>query len=164
MQNSQSALPGKPQDEFQKQLLQMSAEEIRYRLYHLPFDTLQQVMLNISPPAPAQQVAVSVKLRRGIPVDLDIKQVNWKTLQLNEQIVWFCDGGKLEIRFDRALSPFIGDRFEVPQDAKAYSGKPDPKRLKSSTFKYTVLVTTPDGYFLKKDAEVVIERKPASAK
>ena len=164
MQNNQSAEPGKPQDEFQKLLLQMSPEEIRYRLYYLPYETLQQVMLNITPPAPAQKITVTVKTRRGIPVDLDIKQEGWKVLKQTEQVVWVCDGGKLEIRFDRALSPFIGDRFEVPQNAKAFSGKPDPQRLKNSVFRYTVLVTTPDGFFLKRDAEVSIERKSAAAK
>ena len=164
MPNSLSADPVKPQDEFQKQLLQMTPEEIRYRLYQLPYEKLEQVMLNITPPAPAQKITVTVKTRRGIPVDLDIRQEGWKVLKQTEQIVWVCDGGKLEIRFDRALSPFVGDRFEVPQDAKAFSGKPDPQRLKNSAFRYTVLVTTPNGFFLKKDAEVAIERKSAAAK
>lgn len=164
MQKSESVVPVKPQDDFQKQLLQMSADEIRLRLYQLPFEKLQQVMLDIRPPAPAQPITITVKTRRGVPVDLDIRQEGWKVLKLSEQVVWVCDGGKLEIRFDRALSPFIGDRYEVPQGAKVFSGKPDPQRLKNSTFKYTVLVTTPDGFFLKKDAEVSIERKAAAAK
>jgi hypothetical protein len=149
----------KPNDDFQKQLLQMSAEEIRYRLLALPFSTVQQIFYPVPKPVPAEKITIKVVIRRGVPVDLIVEQEGWKTLDPAKQVFWTCDGGKLEIRFDRKLSPFIADVFEVPKGAKAFSGQPDPNRLKTANFKYTVLVTTADGFFLKKDAEIVIERK-----
>lgn len=164
MENKEKVDKTKPIDDFQKQLLQMSAEEIRRRLFALPFDTVQQIFNPVPPPAVAEKINVKVIIRRGIPVDLVIDNEGWKTLDPAKQVVWTCDGGKLEIRFDRALSPFIGDDFEVPQGAKVFSGRPDMKRLKMSNFKYTALVTTPGGYFLKKDAEIVIDRKSKTAK
>ncbi len=145
-------------DDFQKQLLQMRPEEIRERLSWLPYETLQQVFRPLRPRPVARLVTIRVKIRRGVPVDLDISQ-DWKTLNPQEQIAWTCEGGSVEIRFDRKISPFIGDRFESPSGAKTFSGKPAQTRLQMAKFQYTVLVTTPDGYFLKKDAELVIDRK-----
>ncbi len=158
MAKDQSASPVQPIDEFQKRLLEMPAEEIRERLYRLPFAKLQQILLNVRPSAPAQPIAITVKRRQGKPIDLAIDMQGWKTLKPNEQIVWVCPDGRLEIRFDPSLSPFAGDSFEVPQSAKAFSGRPDPKKSNLKTYRYAVLVTTSDGFFLRKDAEVVIER------
>lgn len=145
-------------DEFQKMLLQMCPEELRERLSWLPYETLQKVFRPTRPRPVARQVTIRVKTRRGVPVDLEISQ-DWKTLGANEQIAWTCEGGSAEIRFDRKLSPFIGDKFEAPSGAKTFSGKPAPSRLQTTKFRYTVLVTTPAGYFLKKDAELVIDKK-----
>ncbi len=164
MENKEHVGKIKPIDDFQKQLLQMSAEEIRRRLFALPFDKVQQIFNPVPSPIAAEKINVRVITRRGVPVDLVIDQEGWKTLDPAKQVVWICSGGKLEIRFDRALSPFIGDEFEVPQGAKVFSGRPDMKRLKMSNFRYTALVTTPEGFFLKKDAEIVIDRKSKTAK
>lgn len=164
MSKDQSASPSPPIDDFQKQLLEMPAEEIRERLYRLPFAKLQQVLLNIRPSAPAQPITISVKKRQGKPVDLAIEMQGWKTLKPNEQIVWVCPDGRLEIRFDPSLSPFAGANFEVPQSAKAFSGRPDPNKLNLKTYRYVVLVTTPDGFFLRKDAEVAIDRAGKTGK
>lgn len=155
--------PVKKIDEFQKMLLQMCPEEIRERLSWLPYETLQQVLRPTRPRPVARLVTIRVKTRRGVPVDLGISQ-DWKTLGPLEQIAWTCEGGSVEIRFERKFSPFIGDRFEAPSGAKTFSGKPAPSRLQTTKFRYTLLVTTPEGYFLKKDAELVIDRKASKKK
>lgn len=125
--------------------------------YSLP--EIYELLFKELPEPPAQLTRITVKRNaKGIPVDLAVEMVGWKTLKPNEQVVWVCPDGRLEIRFDAALSPFAGANFEVPRGARVFSGLPDPKRLTMRSFKYTVLVTTPDGFFLKKDADVVIER------
>lgn len=164
MTNQNSASTQPPMDDFQKRLLEMSPDEIRERLYCLPFEKIEQVFLNVRPLPPAQLTKITVKRNsKGVPTDLVIEMVGWKTLRVTEQIAWTSPDGKLEIRFDPRLSPFGGASFEVPQGAKSFSGRPDPKKLSMKSFRYTVLVTTPDGFFLKKDTEVVIER-PSSTK
>ncbi|MBS1791164.1 MAG: hypothetical protein JST85_25865 [Acidobacteria bacterium] len=148
-----------PLDEFQKRLQEMSAEEIRQRLYLLPFEKLQQIFVNPRPSPPTQRITIQVRLRRGIPVELVVTQEGWKKLKPFEQVSWTCEGGRLEIRFDPVLSPFAGNSFEVPQRAKAFSGTPLLQKLqKMLTFRYTILVTTPEGYFLTKEAEITIEK------
>ena len=154
-----------PIDDFQKRLLGMSPEEIRRRLYSLPFDQLQQVLLNLRPVPPIQKTIIKVVREKGKPpTDLDIQNVNWRVLKATEQVAWTCPDGKLEIRFDPALSPFGIGSFLVPQGAKAYSGAPNPKRRDQESFRYLVLVTTPDGFLLKKEASIAIERRPKAAK
>ena len=154
-----------PLDEFQKRLQEMSAEEIRQRLYLLPYEKRQQVFINPRPSPPTQRVTIQVRLRRGVPVELVIKQEGWKTLKPFEQVAWTSEGGRLEIRFDPVLSPFAGSSFEVPSRAKAFSGTPLLQKIqKTQTFKYTVLVTTPEGYFLTKEVDLTIERPAKSAK
>ncbi len=148
-----------PLDEFQKRLQEMPAEEIRKRLNLLPFEKRQQVFVNPRPSPPTQRIAIQVRLRRGVPVELVITQQGWKTLKPFEQVSWTSEGGALEIRFDPILSPFAGNRFEVPSRAKAFSGTPLLQKLqKTQTFRYTVLVTTPEGYFLTKDVNITIEK------
>jgi len=152
-------------DDFQKRLLAMSAEEIRKRLYALPFDKLQCILLNLGKPPDVQKTIIRVVRKKGEPpTDLDIQNVDWKVLKATEQVVWTCPDGKLEIRFDPALSPFGTGSFLVPQGATAYSGVPNPKRRDQESFRYLVLVTTPDGFVLKKEAAIAIERRPKAAK
>ena len=65
-------------------------------------------------------------------------------------------------RFSRARNPFAGDSYEVARGGKIYSGKPIVRITKEQTYKYAILVTTPDGFFLTKEVDLVFTPAPGS--
>lgn len=79
-----------------------------------------------------------------------------------EQLVWTCPDGKLEIRFSPATTAFLGAAYEAPRGGRIYSGTP---RTKPGSFRYRISVTTPDGFLLDQTAKLsVIKPRPVQAK
>lgn len=132
-------------------------EEIRKAIFSLKLAEVQQLVYNLPPVPPAKAVTIRVVRDPQNPKGkkLQISQ-DWKVLMANEQIAWTCPNGRLEIRFSRAANPFLGDMFEVARGGKAFSGTPIKRSTKEQTYKYTILVTTPDGIFLTKEVDLVI--------
>ncbi len=100
-----------------------------------------------------------VRNQRGEPIDLQIEPQSL-ALAENQQAKWSTQDGRLEIRFSARLTPFAGDIYETARGGESFSGAPLPKRPARSSFEYTVLVTTSDGFFLSKKAEVRIVGAP----
>lgn len=117
---------------------------------------------------PRREVAIKVERNaQGVPIDLNIGQDGLR-LAAGEQVAWNGgasrgnEGGKVEIRFSPNASPFKGASFTTARSGVALSGVPlrRPRTLTPSlSRKYTVLVTTPDGYLLTKTASLVLPDK-----
>ena len=138
-------------------------EELRKAIFSLKLAEVQQLVYNLPPIPPTKAVTIRVVRDPQNPKGktLQIKQ-DWKSLLANEQIVWTCPDGRVEVRFSRAANPFLGDMFEVARGGKAFSGTPLKRSSKEQTFKYSILVTTPDGLFLTKEVALVITPVPGS--
>ena len=132
-------------------------EEIRKEILSLSFEDIQQLKFNLPPRPPAITVTVKVERDPQNPKGrvLRVKQDADK-ITLNEQLAWTCPDGRLEIRFSRALAPFAGDAYEVARGGKVFSGKPVKRTSKPQTYKYSLLVTTPDGYFLTQEIAITV--------
>jgi len=132
-------------------------EAIRKELLSLSFEDIQQLKFNLPPRPPAITVTVKVERDPNNPNGrvLLVKQDADK-ITTNEQLAWTCPDGRLEIRFSRALAPFAGDAYEVARGGKVFSGKPVKRTSKPQTYKYSLLVTTPDGYFLTQEVSVTV--------
>ena len=108
-------------------------------------------------------VPVDIKVVRneqGEAIDLRIEpQV--LSLAENQQAKWSTQDGRLEIRFSAKRTPFAGDIYETAAGGESFSGAP-LRGLERPTFDYTVLVTTTDGFFLTRKAEVRIVGKKDS--
>jgi hypothetical protein len=135
---------------------------LRKALLKLSAAQLQELLLQLPAKPPELPVVVSVRRRQGRPVDLAIKCPD--ALRAHEQLAWTCPDGRLEIRFSPALSPFIGHCFETIRGGKVTSGTPTLKPGKRQTFSYKVLVTTPDGFCLIRDATIAIVPTQATAR
>lgn len=101
---------------------------------------------------------VVIRVRRdakGEPVELVIEP-QIVSLNPDEQIAWTCPDGRLEIRVGRRVTPFGGDTFEVARGGVSFSGRPAARRPVMESHRYTVLVTTGDGFFLTKDSAVKV--------
>lgn len=136
-------------------------EELRKEVLSLSFEDIQQFKFNLPPRPPAITVTVKVERDPNNPKGrvLRVKQDADK-ITTNEQLAWTCPDGRLEIRFSRALNPFTGDAYEVARGGKVFSGKPVGRIKEPQTYKYSLLVTAPDGFFLTQ--EVMITVVPAS--
>lgn len=132
-------------------------EAIRKEILSLSFEDIQQLKFNLPPRPPAITVTVKVERDPNNPKGrvLLVKQDSDK-ITTNEQLAWTCPDGRLEIRFSRALAPFAGDAYEVARGGKVFSGKPVKRTSKPQTYKYSLLVTTPDGYFLTQEVSVTV--------
>ena len=109
------------------------------------------------PPRP-RPIPVNIKVVRnqqGEPIDLQIEPQSL-SLAEGQQAKWSTQDGRLEIRFSAKLTPFAGDAYETARGGESFSGAPLPKRPERPSFEYTALVTTSDGFFLSKKAEVRI--------
>lgn len=138
-------------------------EEVRKIIYSLKLAEIQELFYKVPPFPPTKDVTIRVARDPQNPKGktLQIKQ-DWKTLMANEQIAWTCPDGRVEVRFSRAANPFLGDMFEVARGGKAFSGTPLKRNTKEQAYKYSILVTTPDGLFLTKEIELVITPAPSS--
>ncbi len=110
----------------------------------------------------SRDVVVSVRRDgQGVPVDLSIEPLN---LVLNpaQQAAWSAgpsrgnEGGKLEIRFSPNSAPFGGAAFTTARGGVAMSGAPARSSVARGAQNYTILLTTPDGYLLRKSASVTV--------
>ncbi len=135
---------------------QSKLEALRKQILSLNYEEIQQVKFNFPPLPPARAVTIRVERDTQNPKGrvLRIKQDTDK-IALNEQLVWTCPDGRLEVRLSRAQNPFAGDVYEVPRGGKVYSGTPT-RLTKPKTFVYSLLVTTPDGYFLTLDWPITV--------
>ncbi|HMV49529.1 MAG TPA: hypothetical protein PLD20_32175 [Blastocatellia bacterium] len=75
-------------------------------------------------------------------------------LTVNEQAAWRCNDGGLEIRFAPNSTPFVTANFRSGTGGTILSGAPDVKKINRIPYKYTLLVTTSDGFFIKQDADL----------
>jgi hypothetical protein len=110
----------------------------------------------------------SPKEIKTIPVQIQVKRdanqglielfIKPEALALTEdaQFVWYCFEGRLEIRLSRKTSPLVGDSYDAPLGGFSFSGPPLPKRPKQESYRFTALVTTPDGYFAAKEFQFKI--------
>lgn len=139
-------------------------EEIRKIIYSLKLSEIQELFYKVPPFPPTKEVTIRVVRDPQNPKGkaLQIKQ-DWKSLMANEQIAWTCPDARVEIRFSRAANPFLGDMFEVARGGKAFSNTPLKRSTKEQTYKYSILVTTPDGFFLTKEVDLVIAPAPSSS-
>ncbi|MFN7927035.1 MAG: hypothetical protein U0Y68_03665 [Blastocatellia bacterium] len=131
-----------------------TVDELRKAVLSLRLAEVQQLVLNLPPVPPAKTVTITVS-RDAKGRFIQIKQ-DWAKLMANEQIAWTSPDGRVEIRFSRTTSPFLGDMFEVARGGKAFSDPPVKRITQDQTYKYTILVTTPDGYFVSKEVDLVI--------
>ena len=75
-------------------------------------------------------------------------------LTTREQAAWRCDDGRLEIRFAPNNSPFVTASFNTAPGGTTLSGAPLENKISRTPYPYTLLVTTPDGFFIKQDEDL----------
>lgn len=75
-------------------------------------------------------------------------------LTVEQQAAWRCNDGRLEIRFAPNNVPFATASYKAAQGGTILSGAPNAKKISRTPFKYTLLVTTPAGFFIKQDADL----------
>jgi len=75
-------------------------------------------------------------------------------LTVNEQAAWRSNDGRLEIRFAPKITPFPGATYKTARGGTIFSGAPGAKKVNRIPYKYTLLVTTPEGFFIKQDADL----------
>jgi len=75
-------------------------------------------------------------------------------ITVNEQVAWRCNDGRLEIRFSPNNTPFTTANYRTAQGGTILSGAPSAKKINRIPYPYTLLVTTPDGFFIKQDADL----------
>lgn len=141
-------------------------DELRKIIFaQLKLAEVQQLVYNLPPLPPTKYVTIRVIRDPQNPKGkiLQIKQ-DWTSITTNEQIGWTCPDGRLEVRFSRASNPFLGDMFEVARGGKAYSGTPLKRSSKEQAYKYVILVTTPDGFFLTQTVELKVTPPPVQPK
>lgn len=109
---------------------------------------------------PRQEVVIGVRRNAmGVPTDVDIGRPDL-TLGPGEQVAWKDgvskgnEGGKVEIRLSPNSTPFGGSSFAIARGGVALSGKPVRQPAARASRRYTVFVTTPDGYLLDKTASL----------
>jgi len=75
-------------------------------------------------------------------------------LTVEEQAAWQSNDGRLEIRFAPNNTPFSGGLFRAANGGTILSGAPARDKISREPYFYTLLVTTPDGSFIKQDADL----------
>lgn len=75
-------------------------------------------------------------------------------LTVNEQAAWRSNDGRLEIRLNVNNTPFAGATYKTARGGTIFSGAPSRAKISAVPYKYTLLVTTNKGFFLKLDADL----------
>lgn len=75
-------------------------------------------------------------------------------LTVEQQAAWTSKGGRLEIRFAPNATPFVAASYRAANGGTILSGAPTRTRISATPYPYTLLVTTPDGAFIKQDADL----------
>lgn len=75
-------------------------------------------------------------------------------LAVNEQVAWRTRDGRLEIRFAPGSTPFAGATYKTARGGTIFSGAPGARKVTRTPYLYTLLVTTPEGFFIKQDADL----------
>lgn len=75
-------------------------------------------------------------------------------LTVEQQAAWTSNGGRLEIRFAPSATPFVAASYRAASGGTILSGAPARTRISATPYPYTLLVTTPDGFFIKQDADL----------
>ncbi|MFN0109975.1 MAG: hypothetical protein ACKVZH_14060 [Blastocatellia bacterium] len=75
-------------------------------------------------------------------------------LTVNQQAAWRCNDGRLEIRFAPNSAPFATASYKTAQGGTILSGAPTRDKVSVTPYAYTLLVTTPAGFFIKQDADL----------
>lgn len=75
-------------------------------------------------------------------------------LTVNEQAAWRSNETRLEIRFAPNATPFATASYRAALGGTVLSGAPNAKKINATPYKYTLLATTPDGFFIKQDADL----------
>jgi len=75
-------------------------------------------------------------------------------LTVEEQAAWTSNDGRLEIRFAPKNTPFSGSSYRTANGGTILSGAPAKDKISRTPYPYTLLVTTPDGVFVKQDADL----------
>ncbi len=110
------------------------------------------------------EIGTKTGLEKQVPVWVSVTgkgvDVVPETVRLSksaqQEAIWRCNHGQLEIRF-KEDTPFRGRRFESPIEGGCCSGVAvvDPSEIKS--YKYMVIVTTPDGHTHSVDPDVKVD-------
>ncbi|HZS05201.1 MAG TPA: hypothetical protein VFD58_10240 [Blastocatellia bacterium] len=101
------------------------------------------------------------------PVDITIRvggrgklMVKPERVALNigarQEARWRTEDGVVEIRFSPNATPFRGNAFRANKGGAALSGVPLRETAKKGPFKYTIYVTTCDGFFIAQ-GEVAVQ-------
>ncbi len=75
-------------------------------------------------------------------------------LTVEEQAAWRSNDGRLEIRFAPNNSPFSGASYRAANGGTILSGAPARDKISRTPYVYTLLVTTPNGSFIRQDADL----------
>ena len=75
-------------------------------------------------------------------------------LTVQQQAAWTSNGGRLEIRFAPGATPFVTASYRAANGGTILSGAPLLGRNNATPYPYTQLVTSPDGFFIKQDADL----------
>lgn len=104
-------------------------------------------------PKPVNIVVTVIKDRKTgeLKLNLDPPTVD---LTVNEQAAWRCNDGRLEIRFASNNTPFLSASYRTARGGTTLSGSPSVKKVSATPYNYTLLVTTPEGFFIKQDADL----------
>lgn len=106
----------------------------------------------------AVKVTIAVKRDdKGNPVL--IAEPREVSVEDDVQVAWTCREGKLEIRFNPANKPFVGDSYEAGRGGIIYSGPLVRTPSPQPAYTYTALVTTKDGVFVTQTFAVKVNRK-----
>lgn len=76
----------------------------------------------------------------------------------NQEAAWMCKTGTLGIRFtpNPKTSPFATNSFRAPKGGVALSGVPDRSKVSETPYNYLLIVTQPDGTFIRQDVSVIV--------
>lgn len=104
-------------------------------------------------PKPVNIVVTVIKDRKTgeLKLNLDPPTVD---LTVNEQAAWRCNDGRLEIRFASNNTPFLSASYRTARGGTTLSGSPSVRKVSVTPYNYTLLVTTPEGFFIKQDADL----------
>ncbi|MFN7946712.1 MAG: hypothetical protein U0Z53_15275 [Blastocatellia bacterium] len=77
----------------------------------------------------------------------------------NQEAAWKCKTGTLDIRFtpNPKTSPFATNSFRAPKGGVALSGVPDRQKVSDAPYNYVIIVTQPDGTFIRQDLSVIVK-------
>jgi hypothetical protein len=117
----------------------------------------------------AVKVSIQVEYTQGTPARL--KPLGPIRLPADQQLVWVCPEGHLEIRLAPRFSPFLGHRYETGPGRRCFSGPLKNPAAGPRGFTFTAIVTTARGtqvtpaqagYLLTREFTVEITGLPAA--